>query len=357
MNCEVGFRDYDVDQRYLLPPSMREWLPEDDLVYFVIDVVGKLERATYHQIPFRVLTGDQQPDHDTIADFRKRHLKALSGLFVQVLRLCRKSGLVKLGHVSLDGTKVRANASKHKAMSYGRMEKKAKELEEEVKRLLKEAEQVDAEEDQQYGKGKRGDELPEDLRYRKSRLEKIKKAMAELEEEAREQAEEKRKELAEREEEEKRTGKKRRGRKPKEPSIEKLKENIPDRKPTKISADSGYFSKENVEYLQQEAIDPYIATGRMKHGEKNLPAPRGAIPKNATVKERMARKLRTQKGSEVYRKRKQIPEPVFGQIKEVRGFRRFLLRGLDNVSAEWDIVCLTHNILKLFRSRKTLVRA
>ncbi len=134
------------------------------------------------------------------------------------------------------------------------------------------------------------------------------------------------------------------------PPIENLKQNTGGQKPKKASADSGYFSERNVAYLQDEEIDEYVATGRLKHSEKPPPAPRGRIPANATVKERMARKLRTVKGRGTYKKRKQIVEPVFGQIKETRGFRRFLLRGLQNVSAEWDLICLTHNLLKLFRS-------
>ena len=226
------FRPYTLDQRLLLPPDMREWLPDGHLASFVSDTVdafdlspilkkyekddnrgragyhprmmvkllvyayctGKrssrgIERATYDEVPFRVLAADQHPDHDSIADFRKRHLKELGGLFVDVLRLCEKAGLVKLGHVAVDGSKVKANASKHKAMSYDRMSETEKRLTEEVERLLAEAEQVDAEEDAKYGKGKRGDELPEDLRRRESRLKKIREAKAALEQEARERAE------------------------------------------------------------------------------------------------------------------------------------------------------------------------
>jgi len=260
MNANSQFRPYLPDQPFLLPPSMREWLPDDDLVFFITDLVKKLdlsaiygaydhtrggqpaynptmmtgllfyaycrgvyssrkiERATYHQIPFRVLTGDQQPDHDTIAEFRNRHLEALSGLFVQVLRICQKTGMVKLGHVSLDGTKVKANASKHKAMSYGRMEKKAKELNEEVEKLMEQAQAVDEEEDREYGRGNRGDELPEELRFKKSRLRKIEEAMKELEEEAREKAQEHQEAILKREAEQKKMGKKQRGKKPEAPS-------------------------------------------------------------------------------------------------------------------------------------------
>ena len=374
----------------------------------------KLEQATYHSVPFRILSANQHPDHDTIASFRQRHLKALSKLFVQVFRLCQKAGLVKLGHVSLDGTKVRANASKHKAMSYGRMEKKVVELEAEVAALLKRAESVDAEEDALYGKGKRGDELPDELRYRETRLRKIKEAMSALEREAEDKAKAKAKAQAMRDEKRnnKKSNRKRRGRKkqndsvkpaPKsqrnftdpdsrimvdgatksfeqsyncqaavddkaqvivatnvtqqandkrqvKPVVEKLKENTGDDKPKKLSADSGYFSEENVIILEDEGIDGYIATGRQNHGEKLVAAERGRIPEDATVRERMSRKLRTIKGRCTYSKRKQVVEPVFGQIKQARGFRQFLLRGLEKVEAEWDLICLTHNLLKLFRS-------
>ena len=257
MKTKTIFKPYQPNQLLLLPPDMKQWLPADDLAYFIMDVVNeldlsaiyqsydgtkggqppfnpkmitslllyaycvgipssrKIEKATYHQVPFRVIAADQHPDHDTIADFRKRHLKALSGLFVQALQLCRKVGLVKLGHVSLDGTKVKANASKHKAMSYGRMEAKAEELEAEVKRLLTQAQRVDDAEDVKYGKGRRGDELPDQLRFKQERLKKIKEAMKSLEAEAKAKAEAKRKEIRLKEQAFLREGKKRKGKKPK----------------------------------------------------------------------------------------------------------------------------------------------
>jgi transposase len=208
-NHHMRFRPYDPDQLFLLPPDLKQWLAEDDLVYFIIDVVNelsldpiyadydssrggqppynprmmvglllyaycmgmpssrKIEQASYHSIPFRVLTANQHPDHDTIAEFRRRHLKALSALFVEVLLLCRQAGLVKLGHVALDGTKVRANASKHKAMSYRRMQQKEAELKDHINTLLAEAEVRDQKEDALFGKGKRADQLPEELRFAK----------------------------------------------------------------------------------------------------------------------------------------------------------------------------------------------
>ena len=319
---------------------------------------------------------------------------------------------MKLGHVSLDGTKVRANASKHKAMSYGRMEKKAEELEAEVKRLLTEAQAVDDAEDAEYGKGKHVDELPKDLCFKQDRLRKIKEAMKSLEQQAKAEADAKRREIRQKEQSLQKRGIKRKGKKPKEPTgvpdskaqrnftdpesrimkdgsgksfeqayncqaavdeksqiivaanvtqqtndkqqvepmVEAIKENTFGQTPKKLSADTGYFSESNIEYLEGEEIDSYVATGRYKHGDPPEPAPRGRIPKDLAKKERMARKLRTKKGRETYSKRKEIVEPVFGQIKEVRGFRRFSLRGLGNVMSEWDLICLTHNLLKLFRS-------
>lgn len=461
MKTKTQFKSYQPNQLLLLPPDMKQWLPEDDLAYFIMEVVKhldlsaiydsydcskggqpafdprmmtslllyaycvgiassrKIEKAAYYQIPFRVLTADQQPDHDTIAEFRKRHLKALSGLFVEALRLCQKVGLVRLGHVSLDGTKIKANASKHKAMSYGRMEKKAAELEAEVKHLLRQAQMADDTEDAKYGKGTRGDELPEDLRFKQSRLKKIKEAMASLEAEAKEKADAKRKDIKASEQALRKDGQKRRGKEPKEPSdkpgskaqrnftdpdsrimkdgasksfeqayncqagvdegsqvivaanvtqepndkqqvkplVEEIKKNTNGDKPCKVSADNGYFSESNIEYLEDEGIDGFIAVGRQKHGDVPEPARRGRIPKAATKQQRMSRKLQTKKGGEIYSKRKYIVEPVFGQIKEARGFRRFLLRGMQNVTAEWDLICLTHNLLKLFRSGLLAQRA
>jgi hypothetical protein len=319
----------------------------------------------------------------------------LGRIFLQVLELCRKAGLVKLGHVALDGTKVKANASKHKAMSYDHMQKKTDELKAEIARLLAEAEAVDAAEDVRYGRGKRGDELPEELRFRERRLRKIEEAKQALEEEARKEAEAKPSATGKPEAAPVRP-------KPKaqrnftdpdsrimrdgatkafeqafngqvavdseyqvivaagvtqecndkhqvEPMVERLKANLRGLSPKQMSLDNGYYTDENVDFLRGEGIDAYIATGRLKHGEVPPPAPRGRIPKGLTTKERMARKLRTVKGRCTYAKRKEIAEPAIGQIKEARGFRRFLLRGCENVDAEWLIICLTHNLLKLFR--------
>ena len=452
MKTTSRFRPYNPDQLFLLPQDMKQWLPEEDLVYFIMDVVKqvdlrkiyrpyeserrgqppynptmmvglllyayavgmpssrKIEQATYHSIPFRVLTANQQPDHDTIADFRKRHLKTLAGLFVQVLRLCQKAGLVKFGHIALDGTKVKANASKHKAMSYGRMEKKAAELKKEVEHLLTQAEQADMKEDVLYGKGKRSGQLPKELQFRQTRLQKIQEAKLALEEEARIEAAARKAEYeAKKKAYDNKTD--RRGRPPKAPSgqidskrqrnftdpdsrimpasgskdfiqgyncqaavdgktqvivatgvtqetndkqqieplIEKIEENTAGKLPKVVSADTGYFSETNCNILDDKEIKAYVATGKQKHGEIPLQL-RGRIPNNATVKERMARKLRTIKGRATYSLRKQIVEPVFGQIKGARNFRQFSFRGLENCQQEWDLVCLTHNLLKLFRN-------
>src|SRR4051812_2081256 len=419
------FLSYEPGQSLLLPPNLLDWLEEGHPAYFILDVVEaldlseifssydgsrggrpgfdprllvcllifgycvgltssrKLEKATYESVPFRVLAANQHPDHDTIAEFRRRHLRALSGLFVQVLHLCQKAGLVRLGHVALDGTKLRANASKHKAMSYGRMKEKISELESQVAELLAEAQAVDAAEDAQYGQGRRGDELPEELRFRQGRLEKIRQAKAALETEARAEAQEKSEVKsadaaaapAEGSAEPKRPAEKAQrnftdpdsrimrdgatksfeqsyncqaavddqaqvivaaqvtqkanDKQQVKPLIEQMKANLGEAKPRVVSADAGYFSEDNVKYLESETIEPYVATGRQKHGAVEPVALGGRIPSGATVQERMARKLRTKKGQREYSKRKGTVEPVFGQIKEVRGLRRFLLRGLE----------------------------
>jgi transposase len=454
------FRNCDLNQAYLLPPSLQDWLPEGHLARFVAEVVEtldlseiyakyeerdgrglaaydprmmvrlliyaycrgvpgsrRIERATYEDVAFRYLAADQHPDHTTIADFRQEHLASLAQLFVQVLRLCQRAGLVKLGHVALDGTKVKANTSKHKAMSYERMGEAEKKLEEEVKALLAEAARVDAEEDGKYGKGKRGDELPEELARRESRLAKIGEAKAALEEEAREAAKKKQAEveakLREREKQEEEGGRKLGGRPPQASDPEQAKpepkaqRNFTDpdsrimkdggtkefvqgynaqaavdsqaqvivaasvtqeandkkqlvpmleqvevmrgSKPEQATADAGYFSKQSVGDAKLEGIDLLVAPDRQKHGEE-VPCTPGPPPPEAGVAERMREKLRTVEGGAVYKMRKAVVEPVFGQIKEARGFRKFLLRGLEKVQAEWKLICATHNLLKLFQS-------
>jgi len=377
----------------------------------------KIQARTYEDIAFRFLSGDQHPDHATIAEFRKRHLEALASLFMQALLLCEKAGLVKLGHVSIDGTKIKANASKHKAMSYKRMNETEARLEQEIAALLQRAEETDSSEDARYGQDKQGDELPDELSRRESRLEKIRAAKQALEEEAREKAEQARaeaeKKQAEREQEQRRTGKKKRGRKP-APDLEKAnpadkaQRNFTDpdsrimpdgankgsfvqgynaqiavdsvsqiivaaqvtqetndkqqlipmlervvanlkQKPEKVSADAGYFSEANLSDKAVEGIDLHIATARDKHNDPVASATTDISP-GATAREVMQHKLKTEEGHAVYKMRKAIVEPVFGQIKEVRGFRRFSLRGKQNVSHEWRLVCAVSNLLKLFRA-------
>jgi transposase len=455
------FRNSNLNQAYLMPPSLQDWLPEGHLARFVADLVEtldlagiyaryeagdgrglaaydprmmvrlliygycrgvassrRMERATHEDVAFRYLAADQHPDHDTVADFRKEHLAKLAQLFVQVLQLCQRAGLVKLGHVALDGTKVKAHASKHKAMSYERMGKAEKELEEEVKALLAEAARIDAEEDGKYGKGKRGDELPEELARRESRLKKIREAKAALEAEAREAAQQKQAEveerLREREKQEEERGRKFGGRPPQAPDPEqaqpeaKAQRNFTDpdsrimkdgatkefvqaynaqavvdsaaqvivaaevtqeandkqqlapmleqvevltgSKPEQVTADSGYFSEAQVTDRRLEGIELYVATERQKHGQAVPVATGPPPPATASATEQMRYKLRTPAGRAVYRQRKALVEPVFGQIKEVRGFRRFLLRGVVKVRAEWKLICATHNLLKLFQS-------
>jgi len=320
--------------------------------------------------------------------------------------MCQKAGLVKLGHVALDGTKVKANASKHKAMSYGRMCEAERELERQVEELLKKAEQVDEEEDKLYGKGKRGDELPEELRFRQSRLKKIQEAKEALEREAREQARAEGKI-----DEDGKPIKPKRGREPKhtpgapkpkdqrnftdpesrimkdsatksfvqgynaqaavdakaqvivaadvtdepndknqpEPMAEQIEDNLGAR-PKELSADAGCYSDDNVRKLEKKGIEAFICPDRKKHSSKDPPAPRGRIPKHLSATDRMRRKLRTKRGRQKYKLRKEVVEPVFGQIKQVRGFRQFLLRGLQKVTCEWRLITATHNIMKLYRS-------
>jgi transposase len=455
------FKPYTPDQLLLLPPALQDWLPEGHLALFISDVVdhaldltpilvayetgegrgqppyhpalmvkllvyayctGKpssrqIEQATYEEVPYRVLAANQHPDHDTIAAFRQQHLQALAGLFTDVLDLCRQAGLVKLGHVALDGTKVLANASKHKAMSYGRMAEAERKLEQEVAALLAQAQQVDAAEDAQYGKGTRGDELPQELTRRESRLARIREAKAVLEAEAQARAiaaaEAAQAKLAERQRQAESTGRKPPGRPPRMPDpaqvapAPKAQRNFTDpdsrimkdgatksfvqaynaqaavdgqaqiilaaevtqdandkqqlvpmlsrvaascsQPPTAASADAGYFSAMSVTDKTLQGIDLYVPPDRQKHGER-APAASAPPPPDAAAITQMRAKLQTAAGQAIYALRKAIVEPVFGQIKDARGFRRFSFRGLGKVQAEWQVICLTHNLLKLFRA-------
>ena len=458
-----GFLPHNPDQQLLLPPDMREWLPEEHLASFISDVVEdlelssilreyegeetrgragyhpkmmlkllvygycvgrassrKIERATYEDVAFRVLACDQHPDHDSIASFRKRHLQAIGSLFLQVLRICEKAGLVKLGHIAIDGTKMGANASKHKAMSYERMEGAEKKLREEIERLLAEAERVDAEEDAQFGKGKRGDELPKELQRRESRLKKIGEAKAALEAEAKAKAEAAAAEATQKNEERKKkeeeTGKKKGGRPSVVPEVEAAKPDpkaqrnftdpeskiMPDgankgafmqaynaqiavdahaqiivavnltqqtndkrqlepmaqqivrnveRLADTTSADAGYFSEQAIKAVEAMGTNLLVPPDRQKHSATDVIAP---LESNPTAIARMRAKLHTAEARALYRMRKAIVEPVFGQIKSARGIRRFLLRGFSNAGHEFSLIALTHNLLKLFRARTAL---
>ena len=424
---------YDPDQQLLLPAALQEWLPEYHLAYFISDVVEQLDLSEimaryehesrggppYHprmmvkvllygycvgvassrrmaqrlheDIAFRVLAANNTPDFRTISDFRKDHLGALSGLFLQVLALCQQAGLVKLGHVALDGTKVRANASKHKAMSYGRMQEKEAQLQGEVDELLRRAQEVDEEEDRRYGRDKRGDELPEELSFREGRLRKIREAKAALEAQAQAAAEEAQTEgkghsgvpddQAQRnftdpdsrimpgpggrdfqqsyncqavvDQEHQVIVAARATNQPsdKQQAATMIGETIDNTGsvPREVSADAGYYSAKAVEELCILGVDPFVAPEKTRHGWVPLPAPRGRIPNGLSPRDRIRRKLQTKRGRQRYALRMQTVEPVFGQIKQARGFRQFLLRGLEKVNGEWSLICTGHNLLKLFR--------
>ena len=424
-----NYRRYLPEQELLLPPSLRDWLPENHLAYLVSDVVDQLDLSSIHavyekekrgqppydprrmtkllvygyctgvfssrriqkrlqeDVPFRVLAAGNEPDFRTISDFRKIHLESLKNMFQQVLGLAMECGSIKLGKVSLDGTKVKANASKHKAMSYGRMLEKQQQLKEEVKQLLEQAEAADEAEDREYG-DRRGDELPAELQRRETRLARIKEAKKALEQRAREKA------LAE--------GKSAAEAKPAKPAdkdqynftdpesrimpspdgivqgynaqaavepemllivgqtvteasndkrqlqpMVELIEQQSGQRPEAILADNGYCSEANLEFLASaDRPEGFIATGKQKHGQHRLPAKHGPLPKGATLVDRMKRKLQTKVGKSVYAARKCVVEPVFGQIKQARGFRQFLLRGKEKVQGEWALLCLTHNLLR-----------
>ena len=438
------FRPYEPDDLWLLPPSPRDWLPEDHLAYFVADLVEALNlapilatyggvtrgSAPYHSqvlvnayavgmpasgqiagkleedVAFRVLAANQRLDFRTLSDFRKQHLTALANLFVQILQLCQRAGLVKLGHIALDGTKVKANASKHKAMSYGRMVTEEARLQAEVETLFKRAETADARDDAAYGPDRRGDELPAELARREQRLQTIRAAKAVLEQEA--QAEAALKQVAH--EARKATGP-RRGRPPSPPSpvpSPKAQRNFTDPEsrimpasdtkgsvvqgyncqaavdaraqiivaadvtdesndkqqaqpmltqvlvnteqiPRTVSMDAGYFSEANVVALTALGCTPLIPPDRQLHRQVVPAVPRGRPPVGLSVADRMRRTLRTQRGRRRSARRKAIVEPVFVQIKQCRGYRQFLLRGMRQVRGEWALICTTHNVLKLWQ--------
>jgi transposase len=422
------YRPYVPEQDLLLPPSLRDWLPEDHLAFFVSDLIDQLDLSAittvyedeergyppYHpvmltkvlvyaycvgvfssrkvqrrlveDVAFRVLAAGNQPDFRTIADFRKTHLTALRGFFEQVLQLARELGAPRIGRVALDSSKMKANASKHKAMSYGRMREKQRQLREEVKQLLDQAEAVDAAEDAEYGPDRRGDELPAELQRRESRLKRIREAKRALEARAKDEAGAAGKpdETAKPDpkaqynftDPESRIMKGPDGfvqaynvqvavddlqlivgqavtqetndKKQLMPMVTTIEQQSGDT-PTELLADAGYCSDESLTAIAATKIDAYISTRKQKHGERPGPCPRGPLPKDATIVDRMSRKLLTKAGAAAYAARKGLVEPVIGQIKHARGFRQFLLRGFENVQGEWSLVCTTHNILKLYR--------
>ena len=418
------FRPYDQDTLLVMPPSVRDWVTPDSLPAFISDLVDDLDLAPflaahdeprgmppYHpammlkvllygyatgvtssrkleerlraDVGFMFLAGQSRPGHKAIGEFRRRHLAAFRALFLDSLHLCQAAGMVRLGRVALDGTKVKANASRHKAMSYARMPEREAALEAEVERILEEAEAIDRAEDALYGDA-RGDELPEALRTREGRLRAIRAAKASLEAEAKA-----------------RTGDPDAVPDPKAqrnftdadsrimlskpdgwiygynaqavvdeghqvivateltadatdtrslPGLTDQVEANTGRRPKRLLADAGYQSDDNLAHLAERGIDAYVAVKRDRHSAPRPAAPRGRIPARLTPRQRMARKLMTKRGRAHYARRKVIVEPVFGQVKEARRFRRFSLRGRTKVSAEWQLVCAVHNLGKLFTS-------
>ena len=487
MDGSKSYRAWAPSQSFLLPPSPLDWLPEGHLAYFILDVVTqldlseieaaiqskdprgtrpyspammvallvygycvgvrssrKIERATYEDVAVRVLAGGSHPDHTRISEFRRVHRKAFKGLFKQVLQLCQKAGLVKLGRVAIDGTKVQANASKHKAMSYERMVQMEKRLEDEVEQLVAQAERMDEEEDARYGQGQREEDLPEELRRREQRLVKIRQAKAQLEAEAkvsraqvlRDQASSARERAEQTDSDRVRKSNLTRAQRVEDeakaldddppppspagelpehrvrtrpdgtphpkaqrnftdsdsqimksagtivqgyncqaavdgssqvvlasevtnkapdngnlvPMIEQVRDNC-GAAPETVTADTGYWAPTVPAASAELGTEAYIATERRCHWDHNDTITEGPPPEDADAREVMRWRLRTAEGREIYAERKWIVEPVFGQVKEERGFRRFLLRGLDSARAEWTLVCTTHNLLKLFRNQ------
>jgi transposase/IS5 family transposase len=443
------FQTIDRDTAYLLPPSLQDWLPQKHLARFVIDIVEqlhlselescyggggkppyhpalllallfygyatgvfssrKLEQATYDSVAFRFITADTHPDHDTIATFRKRFLTELEGLFVQLLVMAKVMGLFSLGTVSLDGTKIKANASKHKAMSWGYANKLEEQLRREVQELLRRAEQADAEDEPEI-------DIPDELARREDRLAAIAKAKEEIERRAKERFEAEQAEYEEklrrRKEKQAKSGKKAGGRAPRPPqagprekdqinftdeesrimpssegfvqaynaqalvdidshlivenhitqqpndkleigpTLKRLNE-VEDRlgKPEGLLADAGYFSEGNVKRCAAAEITPYISDSRQPHNvplEERLNQVPTSCPEDADALTTLQHRLRTPAGKALYAKRKSTVETVFGIVKEVLGFRRFHLRGLDATQGEWNLVCMAWNLKRMY---------
>lgn len=371
----------------------------------------EIERRCETDLAFRYLAGGERPDHDTLCTFRVRHLEAFRALFVDTLRVATEAGLKKVGHLSVDGTKMKANASKHKAMSYGRMDEATRKLDEQVKKLLEDAAALDAQEDERYGKGQRGDELPEELKdpatraerlkqakrrleadkkvalavEKEQRIEKIRQAQQELEQEARQKAQAKGKKAEEAVVDPKaqrnftdpqsrimpRDGSFQQsynaqvavdadtqlilaqevGQSPSdmrqlEPMVSQVQANT-GLLPQQLSADSGYFCREDIEKVQAKGVEPFVAVGRAQHGQEPESAPRGRMPKGLSFKQQMGRKLRTKRGKRAYARRKVTAEPVIGQVKNTV-LKRFSLRGLFKVRGEFSLACAVHNLKKLW---------
>ena len=431
------FREWNPKQKWLLPPSLDEFIPEGHTAHFVRDLVvdeldlsaildtyveergyppfdpammvalllyaytqgiyssRRIAKGCIERMDFGAVTGFQKPDFRTVNLFRKRHLTALGGLFQQVLKLCRRSGLASLGHVALDGTKIKANASKHKAMSYDRMEKAEGEFADLVKDWLDQAEIRDLAEDARF-RNKQGEELPEWVSNKVERMKRIREAKAALEQEAAEKAKAERKAKGKDDDEDP----------PEPPKVDaKAQRNFTDpesrimptrsgafeqcynaqaavdgdaqvivacdvvatsadmaqllpmldqvrantgRKPRCCSADAGYCSEKNLKGLEARKIRGYVATGRQKHGTKAAVNPERGKP--GTLIAAMRERLKRGGWRSPYRLRKQVVEPIFGQIKQGRGFRQFLLRGLAKVQEEWRLLCTAHNLLKLAKA-------
>lgn len=448
------FRAFEPDAVMLVPPSLEEWLPQGHLARFVAELIDteldlgrfyasyakakgqppydprlmlrillygycvgvrssrELEKACTDVVAFRWLAAQQAPDFRSIGRFRERHLAALANVFLQALELCRAAGMVKLGQVALDGTKVRANASRHKAMSYARLTVKQKVLADEISDLMAEARTVDAEEDARFGPGKRGDELPAELANRQRRAAAMKQARESIEAEAagkaREAAESKARNRGDDDDDVTGAGDTAAAAAEPKPTAQRnftdpdarimktadgsyhycyngqavvdaghqvivatvlgntatdIQQLVPmiehtqatlGAMPARWSADAGYASKANLEHLRDleaaGATEFFISTRRIKHDQPVPDSPRGRIPANATVGERMARRLKTKKGRAVYARRKAIVEPAFGQIATRQG-KHLLLRGLQKASAEWELIAGCHNLLKLFSHR------
>jgi transposase len=430
------FRPYQPDQMFLLPPSPREWLPEEHLAYFISETVDRLDLSAFYRryegdgrrnqpfeprmmvkvllygyatgtfssrklakkleedVAYRVLGAGNFPAHRTIAEFRQLHLKEFQELFVQVVRIAAEAGVIRLGTLAVDGSKVRANASQHKAMSYGRMKTEQERLRHEIAALTERAAREDAEEDRIYGEERRGDELPEELRRREDRVAKIEAAMHRLR--ARQAEEDRKKGRHEGDDRKSPRGGRKFKREFGEPE-EKAQDNFTDpdsrimkskgsfkqcynaqiaveegsqlvvatgltqsagdnrqllplverarantgKQPERVLGDSGYRDEKSFEQLEQQGIDAYISLGREGKAISQEPA----TESEASL--RMGAKLESEAGRSIYRRRKGIVEPVFGWAKERLGFRRFSLRGYEQVSSEWDLVCLAVNLKRL----------